>query len=114
MLHQKDESYKYVLPLKNWVGWISTRQEKKSTTSKTYILRKRAPKFKNLFFHFMTTFYNFALKIETRGAKRVVKSISETRYVNYIAMCLVHSSSDKKNEKAWKNNSTYAKFTTNN
>ena len=39
MLHQKHESYKYVLPPKNWVEWITTRHEKHFTTSKMYILR---------------------------------------------------------------------------
>ena len=28
MFHQKNEPYKYVLPIKNWVDWIATRQEK--------------------------------------------------------------------------------------
>ena len=46
MLHQKHESYKYVLPLKNWVDWITTRQEKNVTTSKMYILRRSAQKLK--------------------------------------------------------------------
>ena len=49
MLPQKYESYKYVLPRKNWVDWITTRQEKKVITSKMYILRS-AQKLKNTFF----------------------------------------------------------------
>ena len=44
------KSYKCVLSLKNWVDWITTRQEKNVTTSKMYILRKSAQKFKNIFF----------------------------------------------------------------
>ena len=45
-----------------------------------YILRKKAQKLKSmLFFHFTTTFYNFALKILTSWAERVVKPISEFR-----------------------------------
>ena len=32
----------------------------------------------------MTNFYNFTLKIETSWAKKVVKSILETWYVNVI------------------------------
>ena len=31
MLHQKHESYKYLLPLKNWVNWLTTWQKKKFT-----------------------------------------------------------------------------------
>ena len=50
MLHQKDESYNYVLRLKNRVDWINTRQEKNVTTSKMYILRRSAQKLKNIFF----------------------------------------------------------------
>ena len=34
MLHQKYESYKYVLALKNWVDLITTRQEKISQSQK--------------------------------------------------------------------------------
>ena len=30
MLYQKDEPYKYVLPLKKWVDWMSIKQEKMS------------------------------------------------------------------------------------
>ena len=50
MLHQKHESYKYVLPLKNWVDWITTRQVKNVTTSKMYILRRSAQKLKKHIF----------------------------------------------------------------
>ena len=32
MLHQKHESYKYVMPLKNWVNWATTRGEKNVLT----------------------------------------------------------------------------------
>ena len=35
-----------------------------------------------LLFHFMTTFYNFAVKIETSKANRVVKPISEIENAN--------------------------------
>ena len=55
------------------------------TTSKIYILRKRAQKLRNiLFLHFMTTFHNFALKIETSWAEGMVKPISEFRWCIYI------------------------------
>ena len=36
----------------------------------------------NFFFHFMTTIYNFALKMETSLAKSVVKAILETKNAN--------------------------------
>ena len=66
MFNQKHESCKYVLPRQNCVDWITTGQEKNVTTSKMYILKKSAPKFKkHIIFSLMTTFYNFALKIET-------------------------------------------------
>ena len=55
MLHQKHESYRYILPLKDLFSWISTTLTRKNVaTLKMYI-----------FFYFMTTFHNFALKIET-------------------------------------------------
>ena len=34
MLHQKNESCKYFLPLKNWVNWITTTQEKMTQPQK--------------------------------------------------------------------------------
>ena len=71
MLHQKHEPYKYVLPLKNWVYWINTMQEKNFLTSKL----------ENIF-TLMTTFYNFTPKIETIWAKKGVKSILQTWNVN--------------------------------
>ena len=71
MLHQKDESYNYVLRLKNRVDWINTRQEKNVTTSKMYIYRRSTQKLKNIC-PLMTTFYNFTLKIETSWAKKVL------------------------------------------
>ena len=51
-------------------------QEKDVITSKMYVLRKITEKLKNIF-SITTTFYNFALKVETRGAKKVVEPISE-------------------------------------
>ena len=45
MLHQEHESvHEFVVPLKNLVHWIRTRREKKLTTSKMYILRKKGLK----------------------------------------------------------------------
>ena len=42
MPHQKRRSYKYVLPMKNWVDWATNSQEKNVTTSKIYILGRSA------------------------------------------------------------------------
>ena len=54
---------------------------------------KKCPKVKKnlLFFHFMTTVYNFALKIETSWSKRVVKSNSKSRKANDVIVCLIYS-----------------------
>ena len=46
ILNQKRWSYKYVLPLRNWIDWATTRQEIKVTTSKMYILGKNTQKLK--------------------------------------------------------------------
>ena len=71
--------FQALLPLKNFADWISARREQKVPTSKRYILGKKGRKSKSmLFFHFMTTFYNFALKTETSKVSRVVKPTSET------------------------------------
>ena len=54
---------KNIASTENWVASISTGQEKNVTTLKLYILRKMAQMLKSIFIvHFMTTFYNFALK----------------------------------------------------
>ena len=50
MLHQKHESYKYVLPLQNWVDWITTRREKMSQPEKCTFLKKASKNWKTLFF----------------------------------------------------------------
>ena len=76
MLHQKHESYKYVLPLKNWFHWIITRQEKNVTTAKMYILRKSALKL------------NFTLKIKT--------SWPNMKFEMAMLLCMFGLFSDKK------------------
>ena len=60
--HQKHESYKYGMPLKNWVDWITTRREKNvANTQKWYILRRSAGIKTNILFTLLITFYNFTL-----------------------------------------------------
>ena len=79
MLHQKHESYKYVLPLKNKVDWITASQEKTSQTQKWYIFRWSSHKlWKKYICPLMTTFYNFTFKVETSWAKKVLNPILET------------------------------------
>ena len=79
MLHQKHESYKYVLRLKNNVDWITASQEKTSQTQKWYIFRRRSHKlWKKFIFPLMTTFYNFTFKVDTSWAKKVLNPIFET------------------------------------
>ena len=43
-------SYKYILTLKNQVGWIITRRQKMSQTQKWYLLRRSAQKLKYIYF----------------------------------------------------------------
>ena len=50
MRWQKHESYKYILPLKNWVNWINTMQEKMSQPQKCIFSKKSAQKLKNMLF----------------------------------------------------------------
>ena len=67
MLHQKHESYKNAMPLKNWVDWITTRREKNVTNTKMVHFEKKCPEMKKKkhIFTLMTTFYNFTLETET-------------------------------------------------
>ena len=81
----KTRTYKYVLPLKSWVDWITTRQAKMSQPQKCMRnFEKKCPENKKHIFPLMITFYNFTLKIETSWAKKVVKSILETWNVNNV------------------------------
>ena len=98
MLHQKRGSYKYVLPLKNWVDWTTTRQEKNVTTSKMYILGRSTQKLKNIFFPLWLPFYDFALKIETSWAKKDVKPSLETWCVTDVIVYDWYISSQVKND----------------
>ena len=51
MLHQKHESCKYILSLKNFVDWITTRREKNLSNTKMVHFEKKCPEItKNIFF----------------------------------------------------------------
>ena len=79
-LYQKHDSYRYTLPLKNWVDWISTRRDKnRSLKNKHFEKDPKAKKEKKIL---MTTFYNFALIIETGWAVGMVKPILKTGNLN--------------------------------
>ena len=81
MLHQKHESYSYVLPLRNWVDWISTRRDKVSSPQRFTFWETQ--KLTNIAIsYFTTTFHNFALRVETGWATRMVETILKTRNVN--------------------------------
>ena len=83
MLHQKHESSKYVLLLKNCVDWITTKREENVTNTKMAHFEKyiEIKKKKN---PLITTFYNFTLKIETSWAKKNLKPILKTWNANDI------------------------------
>ena len=70
MLHQKHESYKHVLPLKNLIDWVTTRWEKKCHNLKNLNFEKKYSNFKKAFLPLMT--------IETSWAKKFVRPILET------------------------------------
>ena len=56
---------------------------------KCLFLKKRAQKLRNkTFLPFMTTFYNFALKLETGCGTRVFRLILETRNVSNLCLCV--------------------------
>ena len=78
-----------VQPLKNWVDWVNTRTKKKCHKLKNVHFEKKCPKIKK-----HITFYNFSLKRQTIGAKKVVKPILETLIAaNYVIVYvwLIHS-----------------------
>ena len=75
MLHQKRESYKYVLPLKNWADWITTRREKNVTTSKMYILIRSVQKLKKHTFPIWLPCMTLLLKWKPVELKRTLSSV---------------------------------------
>lgn len=78
-----DSSYHW----KNWVGWISARQEIICNIKNVYF-KKKGPKVENItFLHFIATFHNFALKIKIGWATKVFKCISKLRIsMMYLSM----------------------------
>ena len=85
---KKYESYKCILPLKNWVVWITSRWRTKCHNLKNVHFEKKCPKSKKICFPLMITFYNFTLKIETSCAKNVVKTMP------MMLLCIFGLSSD--------------------
>ena len=67
---EKRESYRYILTLKNWFDWISTRWEKMLQPRKCTFWKKwqEIDKKKRLLPNFMTTFH-----MKTSWAKSVIK-----------------------------------------
>ena len=77
---KNDSSKTSTLPVKIWVDWISTTREKMSQRQKWTFWEKGPESLKNmLFFHLMTTFYNFTFKTETIWAKTVeIRNANDT------------------------------------
>ena len=72
--------------------------QKKCHNFKNINFKKKGSKVKkNYVLHFMTNFHNFALKINTIWAKRAIRSILETRYVNDVRLYYVVYSISNKN-----------------
>ena len=65
---------------------MRTMTEKLSWLAKHHVKKMSQPqKCAMYILHFMATFHNFALKIETSSAKRVVQPILETRNVSDVS-----------------------------
>ena len=67
MRHQKHVAYRFEPPMKNL-------SKKKCFNIKNKQFEKKDPRFENTIFTFMTTFHNFAIKIESGWAKRWLRS----------------------------------------
>ena len=89
----KNESHKFVMPLKNWVDWTSTRREEKCHNLNNVHFKKNYPKVKNhIILSLDGNFYNFVLNIDTSWVTGVVKPILETRNVNVtVYVWFIHS-----------------------
>ena len=87
MLHQKQESYKYVLLLKNLFDWTTTRQEKMSEPQK-YLrnFEKKCPKIKIIW---LLRFDSWLFTLDSSWAKKVVKSILETWNINNVIVMFI-------------------------
>ena len=112
VLHQIQKFFRYLLSLKNWVGWIRTKRKKNSNLKNVHF-EKNCPNVQiHIIFLFHDSFNNFSLKVETTWAGSVVKPISETRNSNDVIMFawFIHSPILKRyNVK--KNRSKCTKFT---
>ena len=110
MLHQKNESDKFVPPLKNWAA--NHYVTKKCHNLKSEYFEKKYPKTKKKNFF---SVYNFALKIKTSLAKKIVKPILETWNAKHVIVYVLFIRFQTKkilptcNVK--KNNSKCGKFT---
>ena len=80
ILHQKHEYFTYDLVLLK-LSWLDQYKARKNVaTSKSYILRKKFQKLKDILtFH---DIHSFALKREIGSATRLIQPILETRNVN--------------------------------
>ena len=68
-------SYKYLLTLKNWVDWITTRQEKNVTNTKMVHFEKKCPEIKKNNIFFPLWLRSLALLLKWKAAKKVIKPI---------------------------------------
>ena len=75
MLHHKHESYRCVLPLKIQLIRLALGQKKILKLKNVPFEKKGLTVKKHKILHFITTFHNFTIKIETSWAKRLVKLI---------------------------------------
>ena len=106
MLHQKYESYRYVLPLKNWVNCISTgRKKKKNCHNLTFW--EKGLKIKN---HFYTSWIPSTILLLILKPTELKELLSPFRKLELPVMfvCLVCLLPDKKRYTAKKNNSECA------
>ena len=84
-LCQRLESYRFKLPLQNWINWISAGWDKISQPQKCKFLEKGRERQKQAILLFLASFHNFALKTETGCATRVVNLI--LKIINVINRC---------------------------
>ena len=76
ILHQKHSSFTFKLPIIE-LSWLDMYKATKTVATSKVHFKKKAAKVKKVFLHFMTTFDNFTLKIETGWATWLVYPIWE-------------------------------------
>ena len=73
MINQKQQSYIYILPLKNWVDWMRTRWEKKCPNLENFEKKGTKVRIHIIFWKISFKTYNVIMNKITRSLVNILK-----------------------------------------